>query len=327
MAARRREPPHPRHLIEVALRYVQHGWPVLPIHTPGSRDCSCTARDCGSPGKHPRTPRGLHDASTDSDRIRGWWGRWPNANIGVVTGARSGLVVLDVDLPDGPSSLAKLQAEHGRLPATCEQTTGSGGRQLLFAHPDFPVGNRARLRPGLDVRGDGGYIVVPPSIHATGGRYQWTGRLPPAAPPRWLLALLDRSRAPQPPPTIEIPDSPVHAGGRQVRYADAAMRRELAGLAAAVEGTRNATLNRAAFSLGQLVATGLLDRDQVVEELERVAAGIGLGPAEVRRTVASGLTAGLNQPRAIPARTGPHAEPRTPPSMSAPVRRLGARRR
>ena len=327
MATRRREPPDPRHLTGVALRYVQHGWPVLPIHTPDGRGCSCPARDCSSPGKHPRTARGLHDASTDVDRIRGWWDRWPNANIGVVTGAPSGLVVLDVDLPDGPDSLATLQAEHGGLPATCQQTTGSGGRQLLFAHPDFPVGNRARLRPGLDVRGDGGYIVVPPSIHATGGRYQWEGRLPPAAPPDWLLALLDRSRAPQRPVTIEIRGRPVPGGGRQERYATAALRRELAGLAAAVEGSRNATLNRAAFSLGQLVATGLLDREQVAAELERVAADIGLGVTEIRRTVASGLTAGLTQPRAIPARTGPHAELRTTPSMTAPVRRLGARRR
>lgn len=325
-AARRREPPERRHLVEVALRYARHGWPVLPLHTPDGRGCNCAPADCGSPGKHPRTARGLHDASSDPDLIRGWWGRWPDANLGVVTGAPSGLVVLDIDLPDGPSSLARLQAEHGRLPATCEQTTGSGGRQLLFAHPGEPVGNRARLLPGIDVRGDGGYIVVPPSIHATGGRYQWMGRIPPAAPPRWLLALLDRSRPPHRSPAIEPPDRPLPDGSRQQRYATAAMRRELTGLAVAVEGTRNATLNRAAFSLGQLVATGLLDGDQVAEELERVATGIGLGPTEARRTVASGLAAGINQPRAIPDRSPTRAEPPTPP-MPGPVRRLGARRR
>ncbi|MEX0953030.1 MAG: hypothetical protein WDZ26_04295, partial [Nitriliruptoraceae bacterium] len=94
-------PAEPRRLVEVALRYAEHGWPVLPLHTPRPRGCSRTAGDCGSPGKHPRTGRGLH----------------------------------------------------GVLPQTCEQRTGSGGRQLLFAHPGGTVGNRARLVPGMDVRG------------------------------------------------------------------------------------------------------------------------------------------------------------------------------
>ncbi len=310
----------PRHLVEVALRYATHGWPVVPLHTPRASGCSCHARDCGSPGKHPRTVRGLRDASTDLDLIRTWWARWPHANLGVATGTASGLMVLDVDLPDGPASLARLVADRGRLPETCEQRTGSGGRQLLFAHPGQPVSNRARLLPGIDVRGDGGYIVVPPSTHACGGRYQWTGRIPPAAPPRWLLELVDRTRTSEV-PSVELAAPPQAHGSREQRYAASALHRELTRLTSAAVGSRNDTLNRAAFNLGQLTAAGLLDCDHVAAELERVATGIGLGPAETRRTIASGLAAGLEHPRTAPASPPPDSR-----SIDTPVRRIAARR-
>ena len=107
----------------------------VPLHTPAGSGCSCHVRDCGSPGKHPRTVRGLRDASTDPERIHNWWERWQHANLGVATGAVSGLMVLDVGLPDGPASPASLVADRGPLPATCEQRTGSGGRQLLSVPP------------------------------------------------------------------------------------------------------------------------------------------------------------------------------------------------
>ena len=318
-------PPDAGHLVEVALRYVDYGWPVLPLHTPGPRGCSCTATGCGSAGKHPRTGRGLHDASTDPDQIRAWWTRWPDANVGVATGASSRLLVFDVDLPDGPTSLAELEAEHRGLPSTCEQRTGSGGRQLLFAHPGGTVGNRARLLPGIDVRGDGGYIVVPPSIHAIGSRYQWRGRIPPAEPPGWLLALLQRSRTADA-PVVELAARTSPTDSQHQRYVAAALQRELASLAAAVEGSRNDTLNRAAFNLGQLAGAGLIDRDHVALELEQVAARIGLGAAEIRRTIASGLAAGLKHPRSPPPAAALRPMPGSE-SAGSPVRRIEARRR
>ncbi len=314
-----------RRVADVAIRYAEYGWPVVPLHSPQGAGCSCGERTCGSPGKHPRTRRGLHEASTDLDQIRAWWQRWPDANIGVTTGAASGLLVLDVDLPDGPASLAQLQAEHGPLPPTCEQRTGSGGRQLLFRHPRGTVGNRARLLPGIDVRGDGGYIVVPPSHHITGHRYRWTGQRPTAEPPAWLLTILQRTRIPDDPVLKQTARS-LPVGTREQRYAAAAMEHELARLAAAVEGTRNDTLNRAAFNLGQLVAGGLLARDPVFDELERIAAGIGLGAGEIRRTIASGLAAGAQQPRVAPAPEAPSLRQHDL-SPAAPVRHIGARRR
>lgn len=319
------EPPDPGHLVAVALRYAEHGWPVLPLHTPGPQGCSCTTVGCGSPGKHPRTSRGLHDASTEPDQVRAWWTRWPQANVGVATGASSRLLVFDIDLPDGPTSLARLEADHRALPPTCEQTTGSGGRQLLFAHPGGSVGNRAGLLPGIDVRGDGGYIVVPPSIHATGSRYQWLGRVAPAEPPSWLLALLDRSRTLQV-PVVEVAARPLPTGSRQQRYVAAALQRELASLATAVEGSRNDTLNRAAFNLGQLAGAGLVDQDHVTAKLEKVAVRTGLGPTEIRRTIASGFAAGLQHPRTPPPAAAIRPLPQ-PESGAMPVRRIGARRR
>lgn len=326
--ASRPSPADAHRLVEVAVRYADHGWPVLPLHSPKDGGCSCRVADCGSPGKHPRTPRGLHQATTDTDQVRAWWDRWPHANIGIATGTDSGLLVLDVDLPEGPDSLARLEHEHGRLPATCEQRTGSGGRQLLFAHPDRPVGNRAGVVAGIDVRGEGGYVVVPPSVHTSGRRYEWTGRTTPARIPGWLLEVLDRRDDHRTSPTVlHAPSMPLPDGSRQQRYATAALRLELADLAVAAEGTRNATLNRAAFSLGQLVGAGLLDHGEAAAELERVAADIGLGATEIRRTVASGLSAGLNQPRALldpsPARAAVLADR----SLVPPVRRIGARRR
>lgn len=292
----------------IAARYADHGWPVLPLHHPVGDGCSCRTSACGSIGKHPRTPRGVHEASIDPGQVASWWARWPDANVGVATGARSGLLVLDIDLPDGPTSLRTLQARHGRLPRTCSQTTGSGGRQLLFADPGTTIGNRTRVWPGVDVRGDGGYIVVPPSRHAIGDRYRWTVAAPPAPPPRWLLQALTRTHREPAHRHGTVGPSPV--GVVADRYVAAAVDAELAQLAAAREGTRNDTLNRAAFNLGQLVGAGHLDPDRVSAALADIAHQIGLGAVETDRTIASGLTAGIARPRDL-----------TPPAAARPARR------
>lgn len=299
-APTRRAPSGPdgRHLAAVAVRYASHGWPVLPVHAPRVGGCSCTrGAECTSAGKHPRTRRGVHEASCDPDQVREWWTRWPDANIGIATGPTAGLLVVDIDLPDGPRSLAELEATHGQLPATCQQRTGSGGHQMLFAHPDRDVvGNRAALLAGIDVRGDGGYIVVPPSRHASGDRYRWTSRTAPTAAPGWLLEVIARDRT-APSPSVERPTIRLESTGATSRYATAALERELTVLAGAGEGTRNDTLNRAAFNLGQLVGAGALPAEAVTRELQQVADAIGLGPAEARRTIASGLGAGIANPR------------------------------
>ena len=184
---------HREALRESALHYARQGWPVLPLHSIHAGRCSC-GRDCGrAAGKHPRTPHGSSDASVDEAVIRAWWARWPDANIGVATGSTSGLLVLDVDpVHGGDESLEALVARHGSPPPTPTSLTGGGGRHLLFAHPEFPVPSRCgALGPGLDVRGDGGYIVAPPSRHRSGRLYEWEAsshpdELPLTSPPAWL---------------------------------------------------------------------------------------------------------------------------------------------
>lgn len=184
-----------------ALEYASRGWPVLPLHTPyeGSR-CSCGKPGCGHPGKHPRTLHGLKDATTDAAMIRDWWILRPNANVGIATGRSSGIVVLDVDpLKGGDESLEELQGRYGLVPNTVEVITGGGGRHVYFKHPgDGVVRSAMGLAglPGLDVKGDGGYVVAPPSRHPSGRRYEWECLSHPddlslAPVPGWLLHLLD----------------------------------------------------------------------------------------------------------------------------------------
>jgi putative DNA primase/helicase len=170
---------------------------VIPLHTSGAKGCSCGEETCSSPGKHPRTRNGLKDAATHRKQIEAWWSKWPDANVGVRTGALSNLVVLDIDLKSkGQESLDRLEAEHGPLPPTVTALTGGGGRHVLFAHPGVEARNSAgKLGSGVDVRGDGGYIVAPPSRHASGRCYAWQtnqapGDLPLAEVPGWMLTQL-----------------------------------------------------------------------------------------------------------------------------------------
>jgi putative DNA primase/helicase len=182
-------------LLDAALSYASRGWHVFPCHTPTATGCSCR-RDCGRTGKHPRTKNGLKDATTNETTIRRWWKMWPQANIGIATGAGSGLVVLDNDTyKGGDESLSDLEQSYGPLSETVQQLTGGGGLQYFFAHPGTPVKNGVeRLGPGLDIRGDGGYVIAPPSLHASGKRYAWELSHHPDETvlvplPPWLLAL------------------------------------------------------------------------------------------------------------------------------------------
>jgi hypothetical protein len=195
--------PVPNFRVEAALSYAARGWRVIPLHWPkigatGAVSCSCGKATCGSIGKHPLTPNGLKDASADESQVRAWWVGHPAANVGIVTGSVSGIVVLDVDVKDdGAKSLVTLQAAHKQLPPTVEVITGSGGSHLFYRHPgNLIIPNSAgKLGKGLDIRGDGGYVVAVPSLHAKGERYAWEPCAGPdeaemAGLPKWLLDLL-----------------------------------------------------------------------------------------------------------------------------------------
>jgi hypothetical protein len=177
--------PEEQKQLRAALALARRGLPVFPCcwPTPDGR-CGCgRSHTGGEVGKAPAVDRGLHAATTDPATIAKWWGAMPEANIGLRTGRASGLVVLDLDpAKGGEVTLAQLESRYGRLEPTVEVQTGSGGRHLYFRAPAAPVPCSAgRLGPGLDVRGEGGYVIAPPSRHASGPRYRWAS--PPGTPP------------------------------------------------------------------------------------------------------------------------------------------------
>ena len=144
-------------------------------------------------GKTPACSGGLHAATTDAERIDRWWRAVPDCNIGIATGAISGVFVLDVDGVDGESALHQLENKHHALPPTIEAITGKG-RHCYFRLNGREIHNSAgQIGAGLDVRGTGGYVVAPPSIHPSGRVYAWSvdGANEFAGAPDWLHTLID----------------------------------------------------------------------------------------------------------------------------------------
>ena len=250
----------------LALAYALRGWRVIPLHSPSGDACSCGRADCKSVGKHPRTTNGLKDATTDREQIRRWFADMPDANVGIVTGRASGVVVLDVDVDkSGDDTLRELEDAYGALPDTVEAVTGGGGRHIFFAYPDEPIANSAgRLGKGLDIRGDGGYVVAAPSLHRSGHLYMWeASSLPsktPLAPmPGWILGLL-----------------------RQAAKAKTSAGSIAGGIA---EGSRNATLASLAGSMRRRGMSEAAIEAALIAENQHCAPP--LDEAEVRRVARS----------------------------------------
>jgi len=163
-------------LLEAALLYRRElGWSVIPVEPKGKRPLV-------------RWEQYQHEPASE-DQIRAWWTEHPTANIGIVTGQVSGIVVLDVDGPEGAQSLE----QQPEIEPTAMSAT-SRGTHLFFKHPgDVELRNFARKLPGLDFRGDGGYIVAPPSIHSSDHVYSWSlwpHQQPSADLPGWLRDLV-----------------------------------------------------------------------------------------------------------------------------------------
>jgi hypothetical protein len=224
--------------LDAALRLASAGLPVFPCN-----------------GKVPLTDHGFKDATRDETVIRLRWAEAPDANIGVATGAAmngSKLIVLDVDGSEGEASLAALQSLHGEIPPTVGTRTPRGGRHLwMLAPSDVRIRCSAgkKLGPGLDVRGEGGYVIVPPS-----SGYSWEGTRSPATMPDRLVGLL---REPDRPPRPVV-EPRVLEDGDGTPYGLRALEEETERVRSAPEGQRNTQLNESAFRLGQLGAGGEL---------------------------------------------------------------------
>jgi len=145
---------------------------------------------CRPKQKEPATEHGCKDATVDADIIAQWWREQPDANLAVATGAASNVFVLDIDGFDAEIELRRLEKDHGTLPPSVESITARG-RHVWFRYPtDGLVPNSAsKVAPGCDIRGNGGYVLAPPSIHPSGRRYEWSVDCADAlaAAPAWLL--------------------------------------------------------------------------------------------------------------------------------------------
>jgi hypothetical protein len=188
----------PAKCFQAALDYASRGWPVVPIHWPEGDKCSCGKVDCQSPAKHPITLHGLKDATIDKVIIKAWWEKWPKANVAVLTGSASGIMVVDIDPRNGGDVSLKKLERLGNFPITPTAFTGGGGLHFILEHPGngARIGNKSKLAgyEGVDFKGDGGYILAAPSRHMSGKQYTWKyphigTRVVP--PPPWLKKIIE----------------------------------------------------------------------------------------------------------------------------------------
>jgi hypothetical protein len=271
-------------------------------------------------------------ATTDAAEIRGDFIRWPDANVGIVTGGVSGIFVVEADTKeghdvDGIASLAALEGEHGKLPPTLQAISPSGSIHYFFNHPgaEFKIKNSASaIAPGVDVRGDGGMVVAPPSVKPGKGAYRWRNSLAIADCPLWLLdRILAGKEKPEPKADLSISQQAIavvrprdgyddindearrDSGGGG--YIEAALRGEYDEVARAPKGKRNHQLNVSSMKLGHYVGGGELGEKKVIDAMMEACASNGSqkedGRAACLATISSGLEAGKRDPKGVPERT------------------------
>jgi hypothetical protein len=326
-------------LRDAALGYASRGIPVLPLHHPLAHHgdfqalnkgqpqvpsaprtpCSCRDPGCGQAGKHPLgalVPHGVKDATCNRAWILAWWTRHPQANIGLACGHL--FDVLDVDGPEGEHAIRTLAATHGLQSSGPLVHTGGGGWHFYLA----PTG-LGNVRPAglecVDWRGQGGYVVAPPSRHPSGHPYQWVaGRdldTPLRQVPAVLLERLQPRQRQQPTSRAQLP---AVGNGPAERYARAALAEELARVAAAPKGQRNRQLWESTRNLYNLVATGALHDREVHQGLLAAAERCGLlseEPRQTHRTLASGRQVGLEHPGRPRQPTSPERIHPSPPPL------------
>jgi hypothetical protein len=300
-------------MLDLALAYAAAGIPVFPCRA-APEDTDEITDDGEVVALKPKTPftsNGFKGATKSERIINILWGeRHPGAVIGTPTGEQSGFWVLDVDVHkddagnviNGYETIAALEAKYGELPRTAVAKTAGGGEHHYFRYAPG-VRNRGKLGAGLDVRGQGGFVIMPGSVMADGSAYHWLDHdgdgLPelPAAP-EWLLALVC------PPEPAAATTDYHHEPGSNAAYVERAVEAELRELACTAQGGRGEAVNRSAFNLGTLVGAGALSRAEAEAGLFDAAFSNGVvakdGEKEIRRKIKRGLDAGIRKPRQIP---------------------------
>jgi Bifunctional DNA primase/polymerase, N-terminal len=293
--------------LDHALLYDAHGLRVFPlarlVRDDDGRRCSCPrGAECSDPGKHP-LQSGWRDALVNIGR---WWGLGGAWNVGIETGAVSGIVVLDIDpRHGGDQTLAELEDHHGALPATWRFLTGGGGQHILFRHPGGYIKSRpGALGSGLDCKADGGLIVAPPSLHLSGNRYRIAeghhpNRAPLARLPDWLHALLTAERQRQ-----RRREKPVRPCRGLSRYGEVALDNACRRILDAGNGQQETTLNREAYGIGRLVGAGALPADFALQALQfavqRIATFDSSRPwRDLSQKVERSFADGVGNPRSV----------------------------
>lgn len=265
--------------LELALMYLSLGWSVFPLRQRGKEPF---------PGFPVATFQRMRLAT--QAEVFDWWTSRAAANIAIATGAISRLFVLDCD-----SRQACLEVKARGIPPTRIAATGKGAH-IYFSYPDFPVGNRTNLLAGVDIRGNGGYVVAPPSIHPSGKAYGWHREAPIADAPIWLLDML---RPKSTGGASKSRQASIQYLASTPAWARAALQYETEAIRTGAPGNQNNCLNRAAYKMGQLIAMGMIDRPTVERALLDAAVSLSArdGESQTIRTIQSGLNAGLSNPR------------------------------
>jgi putative DNA primase/helicase len=271
--------------LDAALAYAERGWPVFPM----------------SQAKRPFTEHGLHDATTDAAAIRQWWGRWPDALPALATGKSSGVIALDVDIRlagSGTDSLGELGVIAHPVAPTAHSP--SGGYHIFFVAPAHELrSSTAKLGPFLDVRAEGGSIILPPGP----GRF-WDPVLnletvPLAPMPEWMF-VREVVRPPPVPP-------PLRHAGQLCLYGEVALDNAVKRIISAPAGEQESTLNREVFSIAQLSSGGVIPADLALDALRLAAQHMPSLDTrrpwranELERKVQAAFIDGLRQPKSVP---------------------------
>jgi Bifunctional DNA primase/polymerase, N-terminal/AAA domain len=307
-------------MVEFALYYARLGWRVFPC----GRKAPLTACDKDANGNKIRGTGGFYKATTDEDQIRAWWKKWPSAMIGIRAGTASGVWAIDPDGEEGLANWAAIVAKHGELPRTHQHRTPGGGHHLVFKwHADRPVkcssGQMKDLK--IDVKGQGGYFIAPPSVGKNGKRYEIADPayfFDLAEAPDWLYELVVK----KPPPTTATPVDmrpiteramamvrpPSNLSKMANRpYVDAVLRGEYQAVASIPsEGCQNDQLNISSVKLGHYVAGCVIDEHEAIDVMMKACADNGLldetGRDACMATIESGMSYGKTQPKGIPER-------------------------
>ena len=275
-------------ILDFALEYAQRGWAPIPLK---------------KQEKVPCLPNWPNVASSDDSYIRQHFTHH-NGNIGIVCGKKSNLLVIDVDMPNGPARLTQLESQLGKLPDTLSQTTGGGGKQLFFLYPDkVEIKNSIKkLGDGIDIRSNGGQVVVFPSTHPNGKQYLWDNDLPLATlPQKWIDRFVQMEKKAKPVQPAKPAELDKIFGLHP--YIEKALSNGMHEITNAKQGTRNDTLFKVVAGLAGFIPTGNLGYGTLYDRAKQAFQAChpeGMDEQEFNKTFSSAIENGKQSPREIP---------------------------